>query len=647
MTPDTPIQRQLAAIMFSDIVDYTAMMQGDEINTMVVRDKYRETLQNMVNKFDGQVLQHYGDGSLSTFSSSILAVQCALHLQEAFSTSPAVPVRIGIHSGDIVFEDGGIFGDGVNVASRIESLATKGSVLVSDKVFDDIKNQPFIKVQSLGEFQLKNVLRPIEVFAIANEGLNIPTRSEMKGKVKERIKSIAVLPFVNMSSDQDNEYFSDGISEEIINALVKIEGLRVTSRTSSFTFKGKKEDLRQIGKTLGVNSILEGSVRKSGERFRITAQLVNADDGFHLWSENFDGTMGDIFQIQDDISNRIATSLRERLSVGERGKSDKFIIENVEAYNTYLLGLYYQNKWTPSNAEKAVELHSEAIKLEPNFASPYEGLGSSYVILGTTGHMPLELAYSRAVEAAKKCLELDPASVESYLTLAAEKTFYQWDLEAGSTLVKKALEINPNSPNAHTFFSLYHLINRDFDGGLIEIEKALIIDPLSVSTLRTKADFVYLRGDFEESLTHYDRVLEINPSFQAALEFKGWAYLMIGEYDQALKIFESFSEASFAIKPDTQIGYTYALMGNQEEAMKYLNAVQVRYEQNKDFSLHYDLATLYAGLKDFEKTMMHLNECFNHRISPCIFMHLSPIWKWMHDKDEFKDLMKRIGVSVN
>lgn len=637
------LTRQLSVIMFSDIVDYTAMMQDDEINTMMTRDKYRDAIKKLTAKHDGQILQHYGDGTLTTFKSSVSAVQCAMQLQKEMQDDPKVPIRIGIHSGDVVFEDGGIFGDGVNVASRIESLGVPGSVLISEKLFDDIKNQPFIQVQSLGEFDLKNVIRPIEVFAIANDGIKIPSRSEMKGKLKERIKSIAVLPFVNMSNEFDNDYFSDGITEEIINALVKVDSLRVTSRTSAFAFKNKHEDLRIIGKQLGVNSILEGSVRKAGNRIRITAQLISISDGYHLWAENFDGTMDDIFRVQDEISLKIANSLREKLSIGEQQKSLISPTENVEAYNTYLLGLYYQNKWTPANFEKAIDLYKEVIQLEPNFSLPYEGLGFCYSMIGNTGYMDTEIAYKKAEEMARKGLEINKESVDSYLTLVSLKFFHQWQFEEGYQLLSKALRINTNSPVAHVLLSLYHLLRKDFDQAKAGIERALISDPLSVHTMRTKADVYYMAGEYQEAIRFYDQTLKINPKFQAAIEFKAWTHLQLGEFDQAIALFEGLGETTFAMITDTQLGYAYALKGDFDTARTHLENLKSNTETKK--SLNYDFATLYTGLGKFKEAIKYLTKCVDEKNAQCIMMGLSPIWKPLHKFPEFTDLLGRVGVE--
>jgi adenylate cyclase len=274
--------RMLAAIMFTDMVGYTALMQQDEAKAKEKRDRHRKVLDELVTSHQGRILQFYGDGTLSIFGSAIEAVNCAVEIQKELRKDPYIPIRIGIHSGDIVYEDEGVYGDGVNVASRIENLSVAGGVLLSEKVYDEIQNHPYLKAVYVGKHNLKNVMRPVKIFAVTTDGLTIPTIQEIAAKSNGGGKSIAVLPFVNMSGDPENEYFSDGITEEILNALTKVDGLLVTSRTSSFVFKGKNEDIRQIGEKLNVTHVLEGSVRRAGNKVRITAQLINTSDGYHI-----------------------------------------------------------------------------------------------------------------------------------------------------------------------------------------------------------------------------------------------------------------------------------------------------------------------------------------------------------------------------
>src|SRR5436190_6747981 len=301
--------RQLAAILFADMTGYTALMQNNEHLARQKRKRFREVLEADVENHEGKILQNYGDGTLSIFNSAINSVNCAISIQQQLQLEPKVELRIGIHTGDVAMEEGSVFGDGVNLASRIESMAVPGGIFISEKVYDEIKNHENIKTRDLGFVELKNVKQPVHLFAIANNGIVVPSRDELKGKTKQPNNRLAVLPFVNMSADPENEYFSDGITEELLNALTKVDGLQVTSRTSAFAFKGKQTDIRDIAIQLNVDRILEGSVRKSGNRVRITAQLINATDGYHIWSESYDRNLTDIFEVQDEISGIIASKL--------------------------------------------------------------------------------------------------------------------------------------------------------------------------------------------------------------------------------------------------------------------------------------------------------------------------------------------------
>jgi TolB-like protein/class 3 adenylate cyclase len=323
-----PNHRQLSAIMFTDIEGYTAIMQKNEKNAIVIRDRHREVIQQEHEHFNGRIIQFYGDGTLSTFQSIVEAVQCALSMQQKFQQVPKVPVRMGLHIGDIIFNEEHIFGDGVNLTSRVESLGVAGSVLISDKANEELHNHPELKTISVGTYQFKNINRLVEVFALNHEELVKPTPQSLSGKTEEKkeedpashkisaqgknipYKSIAVLPFVNMSNDSDQEYFSDGIAEEIINSLTHIKDLKVAGRTSSFKFKGKNTELHELGEKLCVRTVLAGSVRKQGNWLRITAQLVNVEDGYHLWSEKYDRKMDDVFAIQDDIAMAITKKLK-------------------------------------------------------------------------------------------------------------------------------------------------------------------------------------------------------------------------------------------------------------------------------------------------------------------------------------------------
>ena len=445
----------LAAIMFTDMVGYTSLMQENERQAKILRNKHKEVLEKFVLEHRGQVLQYYGDGTLSIFGSAIEAAICASKIQKELQSEPKVPLRIGVHAGDVVYDDEGVYGDGVNIASRIENIAVPGSVLISDKINDELKNQKEISTVFLGRYNLKNVKNPVKLYAINSNDLVIPSNEQIEGKTANTGHSIAVLPFINLSAEKDNEYFSDGITEELLNALAKVDGLLVTSRTSSFAFKDRNIDIREIGKQLGVKIVLEGSVRKYGNRVRVTAQLINADDGYHKWSETYDRNLEDIFAVQDELANSIVDQLKKTIQLQKPSKSlVKVPTENIDAYNLYLKGLFNWNKWSPDFALKAIKYFEEAIAISPDFALAYSRLAACYIFLGAAGFMSNKVAYSKAKEYANKSSELDNSLIDSQITMGMIKYFNDWDWEGAEKCFLKALEINPNSAETHQYYSL-------------------------------------------------------------------------------------------------------------------------------------------------------------------------------------------------
>ena len=449
--------RQLAAIMFADMAGYTALMQQNEQMAIEKRRRLKEVLEASLSLFNGKILQFYGDGMLGIFNSAIDAVKCGIEIQQQLKHEPKVDLRIGIHTGDVSMEEGAIYGDGVNLASRIESLAVPGAIFISEKVYDEIRNQEKIDTREIGYFELKNVKHPIRIFAIANEGMVIPARAELKGNTKKPLNRLAVLPFVNMSADPENEYFSDGITEELLNALTKVDGLQVTSRTSAFAFKGKNEDVREIATKLNVDRILEGSVRKAGNRVRITTQLINAADGYHIWSENYDRDLTNIFEVQDEISGIIANKLRENLTVVKKAEHlVKAPTKNITAYTHYLKGLHYWNKLTPADMRKAIDCFEEAIAIEPEYAQAYAMVSGAYSYLGATGQVLPHKAFEIVHRYADKALKLDDSIAEGHISKASAYLFYESKWEEAYEELQKAIRLNPGAVSAYELLGFYY-----------------------------------------------------------------------------------------------------------------------------------------------------------------------------------------------
>ena len=643
--------RQLAAIMFADMTGYTAMMQEDEQKAKILRDRQRQTLEKFIPAHNGRIIQYFGDGTLSIFDSAINAVRSAIDIQNELQKDPKVSLRIGIHSGDIVYDHQGVYGDSVNLASRIEALSVPGSVLISGKVFDEVKNQKEIKTVSLGKFSLKNVKERVEVFAIANEGLIIPSPAQVGVKAGSE-KTIAVLPFVNMSADPENEYFSDGISEEILNALTRVEGLQVTARTSSFSFKGKNEDIRQIGSKLGVSTILEGSVRRAGKKIRITAQLINTADGYHVWSETYDSDLEDIFQVQDEISLKILNRLKENFA--EAKKSEHLIkapTENLDAYNLYLKGRYHWNKSNPEDIGKAIKNFEEAIVADPNFALPYCALSYCYSFMGSSGLMSPAEAYPKAKDYTLKAIELDPDHPESYLSLATIKFFHNWDFEGAEASLNKAASLCLNSSLINQVHGWFLIAKGDFNKAIEKMEQAVILDPLSLPLIGNLADAYAFAGRFSEALEQYDKSIEIDPHFRRAFEGKGMLYLAIGEYDKAIENLEQYHKLiGHPLKGLSSLGHAYAAAGQTEKALECLAKINQRAESEPDKLFHMDYAFLYAGLKNYDKAFHYLNKTYENRMGiAClgmIFCIRYPMLNDLKSDKRFKELTAKMRIDA-
>ncbi len=647
----SPLVRQLAAIMFTDMTGYTALMQEDEQKAKILRDRQRQTLEDLIPRHHGKIIQYFGDGTLSLFGSAIDAVKSAIVIQQELQKEPKVSLRIGLHSGDIVYDNQGVYGDCVNLASRIEALSVPGSVFISDKVFDEVKNQKEIKTRSLGKFSLKNVKRQVEVYAITNDGLVIPSPDTIGTKTDPE-KTIAVLPFVNMSSDPENEYFSDGISEEILNALTRVGGLQVTARTSSFSFKGKNEDVRQIGIKLGVSTVLEGSVRKAGKKMRITAQLISTADGYHIWSETYDSDLEDIFQVQDEISLKILNRLKENFGLAKNRETIvKAPTENIDAYNLYLKGRYYWNKSNPEAIGKAIKAYENAISIDPGFALPYCALSYCYSFMGSCGLMPPAEAYPKAKDYTLKAIELDPNHAESHLSLATIKFYHNWDFEGAEASLNKALSLSLNSSLINQVHGWFLIAKGDFEKAIEKMEQAVALDPLSLPLLCNLADAYAFARRFDEALAQYDKVIEMDPSFRRAFEGRGMIYLAKGECEKAVENLEHYHQLiGHPLKGLSSLGHAYAAAGRTDKALECLDKLKQREESEPGVLLHMDYAFLYSGLKDYDKAFYYLNKTYDQRMGiAClgmIFCIRYPMLKELRSDPRFKELTDRMHITV-
>ena len=636
--------RQLAAILFADMTGYTALMQDNEHLARQKRTRFKEVLEAAVANHDGKVLQNYGDGSLSIFNSAINSVNCAISIQQQLQLEPKVELRIGIHTGDVAMEEGSIFGDGVNLASRIESMAVPGGIFISEKVYDEIKNHENIKTRDLGFVELKNVKQPVHLFAIANNGIVVPSRDELKGKTKQPTNRLAVLPFVNMSADPENEYFSDGITEELLNALTKVDGLQVTSRTSAFAFKGKHDDVREIAIKLNVDKILEGSVRKAGNRVRITTQLINAADGYHIWSENYDRDLTDIFVVQDEISSIIANRLRENLSLAKQTEQlVKAPTKNIEAYTLFLKGLYFRSKITPADMLKAIDLFEQAIQLEPNYAEAYAYIAGTYSYLGSTGQVKPEKAFKIVNEYSEKALQLDDTIAESHLAKANAHMFYKWNPKAAHESLQKAIQLAPAHSEAYDVLGLFHILIGKKEEAIKILEKASLNNPLAPHLNHMLAEAYIMNNQYDDALRISDRLLEMDPQMRIAIETKGWCYGLKGDWHKAAEYFtEVHRLTNHPLKGLAPLGFAYGMLGEKEKAIDIIKKIEQRQIEEPHAVLDPDLMMVWWSLRDFDKTYYYMHKCIEQQMGPFNYILGLPMMKGVEEDPRIKALLDKV-----
>ncbi|GAB5410263.1 MAG: adenylate/guanylate cyclase domain-containing protein [Balneolaceae bacterium] len=629
--------------MFVDVANYYNLVNKAEHQVREIQSVFSSFLKDVIEKYNGSLIQNYGEGALVTFLSSIHCMKAAKELQQISINDKKLSqnLRIGIHIGDILFDEEGVIGDGVNVAARLGALGVGGSIMFSEKVYDDVKNHGTFTPVFLGDFELKNVLEAVKVFALGNEGLVLPRYDQIRARRSNFINSIAVLPFLDLNPHLDSDYLSDGITDEIINSLSKIEGLKVTSRTSSFAFKEKNEDVRVIGKELGVGSVLEGSVKRSGNKVKVSARLYNTSDGYQVWSDSFSGEFKDIFELQDRIAHNISRQLKASFTARKKHLRAA-PTQNIEAYNVYLQARHYWNNGSVPNLKKAIELYQESIELEPSFGLAWSGLAMTNAYLGAYGQMPAAKVYPDAKKAALKALEIDHRLAESQIALAFVEFFYELNWIKAGISFERAIELNPGSAQAHHAYSWYLSAMDRHNDAINEVNIALHLDPLSPSISTYLAEAYFYAGKVEEALLQYDKVLERYPNHKRAMEFKAKILSTTGDLKGAYELWKKIK--SLSTKRDhgiTGLGIYYAEVGEKEKALEILERIKEREKREPNITFANDYAFIYTELGETEKALDAIEECFEAR-SAVFTISLHPIFDRFRKNNRFKKLMAQI-----
>jgi TolB-like protein/class 3 adenylate cyclase/Tfp pilus assembly protein PilF len=557
----------LAAIMFTDIVGYTAAMAESEAWGMQLRRSHRKLVKTQVRRYGGEWIEETGDETLSSFPSATNAVNCALAIQESLRDGTDMTLRIGIHLGDVMKQQGRLYGDGVNLAARIRPLAEPGEICISEVVQHSVANQSNIETRSIGSHELKNVPRPVPVFVVSGQPA-APRPGETRAlRIKPAVlrwgaaaavaialvawgilhwgrdkivpadvseHSLAVLPFANMSGDPSQDYFVNGMAEELLNTLARFRGLRVAGRTSSFSFKDSGADPKTIGEKLGVDFILEGSVRKTSDQVRVTAQLVATESGFQRWAHIYDRDLDDIFAIQTEIATAIVDALRVTLSLEERVRAMTPPTENLAAYQQYLLGKQWHAKSTSSSLEKAVGHFQRAVELDPSLALAHVGLAHSYVEQIYVSGLSTEELLAKAQEATDRALTLDDQLGEAYTALGGIKTI-EFDAEGAEMAFERALELNANDAVAYSWYG--QLLRSELgrpDEALALHRRAVELDPLSGDAIANVGRDLSVLGRSEEAVDTWKKAIEIDPQLGVSDAIADHYWYVTGELDQAV-----------------------------------------------------------------------------------------------------------------
>jgi len=636
--------RRLSAIMFTDMVGFSARAQEDEAAALSVLEAHNALLRPIFEKFHGREIKTVGDAFLVEFASALDAAQCAIAVQTALrERNSRIPqaqqfqVRIGLHVGDVVQSNGDVLGDTVNIASRIEPLAEPGGISVTQQVLDQIQNKVDATFTRLPPVVLKNIRVPMGVYKVVPPWAAPSKEGRMPiGAVG---RQLAVLPLANISPDPHDEYFADGLTEELIAVLSQVPGLSVIARTSIVPYKAAPKPIPQVGQELGVDSVLEGSVRKSGQKIRITLQLVDVSTQRHIWATTYNRELDDVFEVQSDIAARTAEALRLELAKTEPASSRKPPTSNLEAYEMYLRGLAAKADPNRRRDVEAIRAFEAATRLDPKFADAYASWAQLYV-LAAGDRLSFREAIPRARELAAKALALDPDSAEAHAALGNIAMQHDHDWESAEREFRRSIELNPSNLDAHTFYGLMLIALERFDEAKDVLRQAVRLDPSGnhegmLSWAESEA------GDPASGIEHMEEHLAEEPDSLGHHTMLGLSYLAAGRRSDALRMADStLAPADYDERFDHAL--LNALLGRPAGAREVL--AEIARGEAKSYISDTHRAMLLSALGESETALDLLEKEFREGDPLLWLWYRGVFFDPIRDDPRFVELLRKYGV---
>ena len=631
-------------ILLADFVGYTSLSRRNLELAIVLLEQMRSVIRSNLRDHHGHEIKTIGDALLAEFADPTEAVRCALDIQrdlrihnEDAEPERTIRVRIGVHEGAIVYRGGDVYGDGVNLASRLQPLAAPGGICLSEPIYAQIRDEVEVPTFPMGSHDLRGVDEPMDLYQLLMPGPSPSGRESLNGR-----PAIAVLPFTALGRAPDGAYIADGLTDELIGALSRLEGLKVISRTSAFSLRDTSMDLPAIGEMLDVDHVLEGSVRHARKRVRVTVQLVRATDELTLWSETYERALEDVFDLEEELAEKIVESLQLRLLGGRELISRA--TEDLSAYTVYLKGRYLWNRRTERSIRQAIECFQQAIERDPEFALAHVGLADAYCVLPDYSAYSPQAAFRQARDAARKARELDPFLAEAHASRANIRLLHEWDWAGAEADFRHAIQLNPGYAVAQHWYGHCLLYTGRVDEAIDWLEQALSLDPLSMIIHSTYALALYAGRRYDEAVAALQQAIELDPNFGLARLYLALVHIEQDAADDALNSVDAAAErlGSGGGLVEAMRATVCARRGETERAQGLVHELVAQATEGAASPV--TVAAAFGTLGDLDSAYAWIERAYEHRDSLLRFLKALPVFEPLRADGRYRGWLTRLGL---